>query len=593
VTRRKLAIVAVIAVLLPMVAPRVASAAPEAAPPLAGLWQAKRRFGPDVRGTVLITKAGKEWQADLAGRKVLVHVDGSDVTFELAGGKGSYRGRLASDRENIVGHWIQEVRVDGGFRFASPVTLTRSGQDRWQGQVVPADDVLTFYLMIQQKDDGSLSAFLRNPERNLGWFRYRATTLERNGDDVKLLAAPDEKGQRQPVAEGHYRREPETLTFYFDLGGTYDFTRVAATEPSDFYPRGRPGFVYRYAPPPQLDDGWSTATLEDVGISRTRIEAFVQKIIDTPIDSANAQEDHGVLIARNGKLVLEEYFHGDTREHPHDTRSASKSIASDLFGAAMQAGFPVDASARVYAVMNGGKLPSELEPRKKALTVEHLLTMSSGFDCDEGDEASAGYEDRMWEQTTHPDFYSWTLALPTVRDPGAAAVYCSAGANLVGGVIARSTGRYLPALFDELIAAPLQIKHYYLPLSPTGDSTMSGGARFPPREFMKLAQVHLDGGTWNGHRVYSAEWSDRATTGHVAIGPSKTQYGYLWWIIEYPYKGRKVRGYFASGNGGQIAMAIPDLQLVLGFYGGNYNAAGGRKATSEYVPDFILPSVDE
>jgi CubicO group peptidase (beta-lactamase class C family) len=61
-------------------------------------------------------------------------------------------------------------------------------------------------------------------------------------------------------------------------------------------------------------------------------------------------------------------------------------------------------------------------------------------------------------------------------------VYCSANPNLVGGIIARTTGRYLPALFDELIARPLEIKRYYLPL-PTGDYTMTGGTRFLPRDF--------------------------------------------------------------------------------------------------------------
>ena len=194
------------------------------------------------------------------------------------------------------------------------------------------------------------------------------------------------------------------------------------------------------------------------------------EVIDTPIDSTTAQEDHGILIARHGKLVLEEYFHGENREHPHDNRSAGKSVASDLFGAAMQAGQPLSTSAYVYAVMNGGQMPAGLEPRKQALTVEHLLTMSSGFDCDDNNDNSPGFEDRMWEQTTYADFYQWTLALGMVRDPGAEMVYCSANPNLVGGIIARTTGRYLPALFDELIARPLEIKRYYLPMSPTGDT---------------------------------------------------------------------------------------------------------------------------
>ena len=191
----------------------------------------------------------------------------------------------------------------------------------------------------------------------------------------------------------------------------------------------------------------------------------------------------------------------------------------------------------------------------------------------------------MWEQTTHPDFYSWTLALKMVSDPGKTWVYCSANPNLVGGVIARATGRYLPALFDELIAHPLEIKRYYLPLSPTGDFTMTGGSRFLPRDFLKLAQVHLNGGTWKGHRVYTREWSDLATESHYYSDAYKFHYGYLWWGVDYPFQGRTIRAYFASGNGGQISMAIPELQLAMAFHAGNYNDVGGRKATREYVPN--------
>ena len=408
-----------------------------------------------------------------------------------------------------------------------------------------------------------------------------------------LLAAPDESGKRAVVAEGRHSKDPDAITIRFPYGGLFDFTRVPADAPTDFYPRGRPGVHYRYSVPPKLDDGWETASLEEVGLSRERIEAFVQKIIDTPMDAPNAMEDHGILIARHGKLVLEEYFHGEHREKPHDNRSAGKSVASDLLGAAMHAGLPVSQSERVYEVMNGGKLPPGLEPRRSALTVEHLMTMTSGFDCDDNDEKSPGYEDRMWEQTAQPDFYAWTMSLGMVSDPGKNWVYCSANPNLVGGVLAKATGRYLPALFDELIARPLDIKRYYLPLSPRGDFTITGGSRFLPRDFLKLAQLHLNGGVWKGRRIYTKEWSDLATRSHYYSEERKFHYGYLWWGAEYQHQGRTIRAYFASGNGGQISMAIPELGLAMAFHAGAYNEAGGRKATREYVPQFILPSIIE
>jgi CubicO group peptidase (beta-lactamase class C family) len=575
---------------------RAANAQAGSAKELIGLWEAKRRFGPDIRGTLFVVQSEGAWRAEIAGQFAPVKFDGDSVSFEMADGKSKFLGNFDRQRTKIVGHWLQLGGVEFGT-LASPVTLTKYGRGGWRGNVVPLDDALNFYLMIKSREDGSTGAFLRNPERNLGWTRYPLDHLEREGESVKLFAANKGKEKGRIIAEGSYKPNAGILSIYLNRGGIYDFRRLDPREASDFYPRGRPAVTYRYAaPPPMLDDGWPTGTLEAAGISRAGIEKFIQMIIDTPIDSVSSPEIHGVLIARHGKLVLEEYFHGEHREKAHDTRSAAKSIASDMTGAAIYSGIPVKTTDFVYQAMNGGKFPLDLEPRKKALTLEHLLTMSSGFDCDDWDspENSPGFEDNFWDQSEEPDFYKWTLALKMVRQPGEKAFYCSAGADLAGGVVARAARQPTQVLFRKLLAEPLGIKRYYLPLSPAGDFSLSGSARFPPRDFMKLGQLHLNGGVWNGRRIFTPEWSRRATsTAFTEVGGRQRQYGYLWWINEYPYKGRTVRAYFAAGNGGQIVMAIPELDLVLAFYGGSYNAPALFIPQNVYVPQYILPAIDK
>jgi CubicO group peptidase (beta-lactamase class C family) len=576
----------------PVLGRKTPTAQANSAKELVGLWEAKRRFGPDVRGTLLIRRTSGNWQAEIAGRSAPVKLDGDSISFELPDGKGKFQGKFAARRTTIVGHWIQPATVENGTPYASPVSLTKDKQNVWRGEVVPLDDAITFYLMVKVRSDGSVGAFLKNPERNLGRF-IRVDRIERDGDTVKLFSADSASERSRVLVEGKYLADREIMSIYFPmLGATYDFKRLDANRASDFYPRGRPTVPYTYASPLAFDDGWQTASLEDVGISRTGIEKFIQMLVDTPIDSVSSQEIHGVLIARHGKLVLEEYFHGEHREKPHDTRSAGKSLSATLVGAAIKAGMPVDAASPVYQMMNGGTFPPDLEPRKRSLTVEHLLTMSAGLDCDDGDPKSPGGEDTMQQQTEQPDYYKFALALKMIRSPGEKSVYCGAQSNLLGGVLQRASKQTLPVLFRNLLAEPLQIKKYYLQLTPTGDAYMAGGVRFLPRDFMKLGQLHLNGGTWNGRRVLTQEWARRATSHLVNIGSRNRKYGYQWWVEDYPYRGRTVRAFFAGGNGGQIVMGIPELDLVIAFYGGNYSDPALFVPQNVYVPQHILPAVD-
>jgi CubicO group peptidase (beta-lactamase class C family) len=420
--------------------------------------------------------------------------------------------------------------------------------------------------------------------------QYKADRLVRDGEGIRLLADAEGERPASVVSEGRYDRDNDRISLYFPTrGGSYDFRRLGDREPSDFYPRGHPSAAYSYRAPPAMNDGWAVASLGDVGMDPAVIEAFIRELIADPIDSPSSPDIHAVLIARHGKLVLEEYFHGEHRERPHDTRSAGKSLASDMAGAAMHAGHRLAVDARVYEVMHGGTMPANLEPRKRALTLEHLLTMSSGLDCDEEDQSSPGHEDKL----AGSDMYPATLALPMVREPGEKAVYCSVGANLAGGVVARAAREPSLRLFQTLLAGPLQIERYYMGTSSSLDYYLGGGARLLPRDFLKLAQLHVSGGTWNGRRVYSADWSRRATAPLVRFSEeSRARYGYLWWVYDFPHEDRTVRAYFASGNGGQLSIGIDELDLAVVFLGGNYNDwETGLVALREYLPKHILPAI--
>jgi len=569
-----------------------AGGAPASSPSsLAGVWEATRNFGPELKGTLTLARNQGFWTAEIAGQRVSATLEHNTLEASF-GPRGEFRGGLSSDEHLIRGHWTQPPTVNTGLRFASPVTLKSEGKATWRGDVVPLEDEFTMYLVVTPGEGGHENAFLQNPDRNLGVF-LEVEHIERDGDTVKLIGRTRGNNAERVLAQGAYHQgddpgQDQFSIFFPRLGATFDFSRAA--DASFFYARGEHPAPYHYVPPPAEDDGWPTGTLAEAHIAEGPIKNFIETVIDPPAQSVHDPYIHGMLIARHGKLVFEDYFHGFYRDKPHDTRSASKSLTATLTGSLIEHGAKLSISTPVYKTIYGKNLPENLDPRKRQMTVEHLLMMTSGFYCDDRDPAAPGNEDVMQDQSADPDWYHYTLNVPMAFNPGDKPIYCSANPNLLGDVLSHATGKPLTELFQQRIASPLQVNHYYLNLSPTGEPYMGGGIYWLPRDFMKLGQVMLNGGTWNGQRIVSAEWARRSTSALENL--RKLQYGYLWWSITYPYRGKTVRAFFAGGNGGQIVMGIPDLDLLVAFYAGNYSDPVLYKIQEDFVPQYILPAVD-
>jgi CubicO group peptidase (beta-lactamase class C family) len=558
-------------------------AAVSAPSPFTGIWEARLDFGPMTRGLLTVVRRPDAWSASIAGRSARFRLQSGRIAFSLSDGSAEFAGQLSRDG-SISGFWTQSAGVIlQPYMF--PLHLRRVAVDEWTGVVVPLADVSTYYLAVQPRTDGSLGAFVRNPDQNAGLF-MNADRLLVSANGVVLQGASPAPSST-PIATGTLHSDSGALSLYFPyLGRTFDFSRAAKN--SGFYPRPLPPEPYVYHRPPKLDDGWPVDTLEHEAISRPLIERFVQMLAEMPDDSVHSSNIHAVLLARHGRLVLEEYFHGYSSDVPHDTRSASKSFTSLLTGAAIEAGIPVSLSTRVYATL--GRHAAEVaDPRRAQMTLGNLLTMSPGFDCDDSDSNSRGNEDTMQSQSADPDWYHYTLGLAMLYEPGTHRAYCSAAANLVGDVISTAARESLPSLVDRLLAQPLDIHRYYMNLTPTGVPYMGGGVRFLPRDFMKIGQVILDGGTWHRRRIVSARWAADSTAPRYDL--RGIHYGYLWWGIRYPYRGGTVDAFFAGGNGGQLVMGIPKLDVLIAFYGGNYSDRVLYVPQRVFVPEYILPAV--
>jgi CubicO group peptidase (beta-lactamase class C family) len=578
---------------VPVFAQAAQPAPPARARSLAGLWKANKRFGPDARGTLLIRRSNGGWTADLAGQILPARMEGKELVFALPGGRGWFRGR-PDGAGGITGHWLRpgtgvNISLNGSAVGASPVSLAADGPGRWRGLVEPEQDSFDLYLLARPRPDGSLDIVLRNPERDMGT-QIGARRLVVEGGKVRLVGNRPGQAERL-LAEGVDDAENDSFSLAFpNRGGTYDFTRDG--DDSLFYPRGAHPGAYAYAAPPALGDGWPTATLSEEGIDRAAMERLVQAILATPMDSPDSPQPHALIIARHGRLVLEEYFHGQSREGLHTLRSAAKSITSVLVGAVMRDGAPLSLSSPVYQIMNGGRFPDGLDPAKGTMTLEHLLTMSSGFFCDDTNDDAPGNEELMTNQAEEPDYYRYIMKVELATPPGANSVYCSASPNLALGMVGRATGESPLYAFDRLVARPLGIAHYSWPLDPAGNPYGGGSLALTLRDFAKFGQLMLNGGTWNGRRILDRDYVERSLA--PAYHLRKVFYSYLWWIEDYPYKGRVVRSISARGAGGQTVTIIPELELLVATMAGNFSSRAGMMAASnEPIPRLILPAVRE
>lgn len=491
-------------------------------------------------------------------------------------------------------YWIQpKLTPDIDYPFVTPMTLTQAGKGRWRAAAMPLARNTDLHLSISASADGAKQAFIRESGRNYGGGRRFRVTLTAN--EVTLVDQRDETQILRGTVHGN--RLDLAIP---QLGRVIPLRRPAASAVR-FWARPPAEPQYRYRAPRDRGDGWPVAAAMAVGVAPAPLEALVRHIAaEQPAPSSPAI--HSVMVAHRGTLVLEEYFHGFDGE-PHDVRSAGKTLTTTIVGAAIGQGVAITPDAPVYpafARRYPGLTPDPLAAR---LTLGDLMSMRSGYACDDDDPAMPGNEDVISE--TGGDIDARILRLPSVTPAGEGfAVYCSIDIHLAGAMTAMVAGRWLPDMFDRWIARPLDFRDYHWNLTPTGEGYGGGGAYVRPRDLLKIGQLHLSGGIWNGRRVLPATWVSEATrqlTVYAPPPPVGSQppnagdvhgYGYGWHRYLLETETRRYEAYAATGNGGQLVVVVPSLDLVVGFSGGSYNAYRTWVQWMKIlIPKYIIPAV--
>jgi CubicO group peptidase (beta-lactamase class C family) len=343
---------------------------------------------------------------------------------------------------------------------------------------------------------------------------------------------------------------------------------------------------YVYKLPEKVDDGWEISSLDQEGIDPVIINDLIQSIL-----SEEYKNIHSILLVKNGKLILEEYFHGYSREKFHQLRSATKSIGSVLTGIAIDHGFLKDANEKIYPYFKINNPDRKWDERAKDVRMRHLLTMTSGYDCDDH-KSNFKCERGMYKSK---DWIEYALNLPMVNQPGEHWAYNSASLWLVGEMISKSSNMTIPAFAKSYLFNPLGITEFEWGFSPNGRAWIAGNAKMKPRDMAKFGYMVLNDGRWLGKQIVSKKWLEESTSEHVPLPDMRLYggnygYGYLWWLLRGIVNEKPVDAIAASGNGGQIIALFPKVDLVAVFTGGNYNNSLSAQPI-EMLIKFILPAM--
>jgi CubicO group peptidase (beta-lactamase class C family) len=444
-----------------------------------------------------------------------------------------------------------------------------------------------FILEIREDAEGRPSGSADAPD--LGVMRMPLEDVRFEGD--ALSCGISAIGAR---LHARVRADGQVLDATLEFGSGARVPLPLRRDPADFLrfdlprltPSGEPALHYDYAPPERTDDGWETASLDESGIDAAKIGELMAAIL-----AGDFGRQESVLVARRGRLVLEEYFHGQRREQTHTFQSCTKSITSLVMGTAVDRGL-VDLDAPVYEFF-----PERSDTKwvrdKYPVTVRHALTMSGALEWDE----TLPYVDPRNDNramNASGDWIGYVLDRDLAGTPGEAYMYCSGLTTLLGGIVKQATGRYVDELAAEHLFGPLGIERFGWGAAADGTRHTGGGLHLLPRDMAKLGQLVLDLGTWQGKRVLSEAWLRDSTARHLLAETPypidcEFAYGYQWWLPSYRVDGRRVDSISARGYGGQCLCVMPALSLVIVLNAGDYE--GDRTRLERTIGDYILPAV--
>ncbi|MCA0250504.1 MAG: beta-lactamase family protein [Proteobacteria bacterium] len=327
-------------------------------------------------------------------------------------------------------------------------------------------------------------------------------------------------------------------------------------------PSALPSALPSASPPPSAypwpGESWPVSTPEEQGMDSAQLARLVATVGSFNQDS--------FLIVRHGRIVVDAYYAPYAPGIAHDLRSVTKSVVGTLTAIQLQKGMLDSTDQRVMDLFADRKI-ANADDRKRAMTVQSLLDMTSGMDWT---EKLYTPDETLMQMFRSPNRTAFVLDRPMAADPGTTFNYGGGNPYLLSALVNLKSGKN---------AQDFALKELFIPLGITsvawGNNDAQGvtdgqsGLFLTPHDMARVGYLYLRNGRWEGKQIIPPAWVERAQAGKVHVRGA-LHYGNLWWSL--PEKG----AYFASGRHAQMIVIIPKLDVVA--------VMTGARPDGEYYP---------
>jgi CubicO group peptidase (beta-lactamase class C family) len=324
-----------------------------------------------------------------------------------------------------------------------------------------------------------------------------------------------------------------------------------------------------------VSNGLVLDTPENHGVDSAMLES-----LQTAIAEAEEPEVLAMVIVRDGAIIDEYYSQQYDEASLFYLASCTKTFMGALIGIAIDEGLirGVDAKLSEYFPA----LADETDG-KEEITLEHLLTHTSGIEWDEWNGGPMFHE---LQQAKNP--VAFVLDQPMAAAPGSTFNYNSGGSHLLSAVLEKATGQSAFDFARAHLFEYLGMDSVNWPADPQGITDGSSSIEMTARDAAKFGQLYLNGGRWQDRQVISREWVEQSTSVQSAGTGGRTgRYGYQWWIRSFGNDNYDT--FFAMGGGGHYIFVVPELALVVVMSCYNH---GDSYAPWPYFTDYILPACE-